>query len=222
MSISVTGDTHGTFEVEKFSNLRGKLNEDNYIVELDDFGICWDNDGYDSYTREFWGHFPCAVLFIDGNHENFTLRTIIPWKSGTAAKPIVSVREFSTLRAGRFLRLRARYFSRWSARQVTTAAGFKKSILLTIFRLFIPVIGNPSTNIRTSLREGGEFRGKAGGRKKFRRRLKYPRRRRISKGPITAPPIFSPTARLHMSTGDLQPTKPAALERYFARIFRLN
>jgi DNA repair exonuclease SbcCD nuclease subunit len=47
------------------------LSEDDYIIVLGDFGVCWDGGKDDAKTRAFWRKQNCNVLFIDGNHENF-------------------------------------------------------------------------------------------------------------------------------------------------------
>jgi hypothetical protein len=73
MAIYVTGDTHGTLDVDRFVKMRGILREDDYLIVLGDFGICWDAGAGDDMTRRFWGQQTCNVLFLDGNHENFGL-----------------------------------------------------------------------------------------------------------------------------------------------------
>lgn len=115
MAIFVTGDTHGTLDAEKLSMLRGKLTADDYIIVLGDFGVCWNNNGHDSYTREFRGHFPCTVLFVDGNHENFTLLNDYPVEEWHGGKVHRVGERISILCAVGFLRLRARHFLQWAA-----------------------------------------------------------------------------------------------------------
>ena len=85
MAIYITGDTHGTYDVNKILKLKGKLTEEDYLIVLGDFAVCWDNNGNDSHVKRFWGRYPCTVLFIDGNHENFTLLNKYPvteWHNG--------------------------------------------------------------------------------------------------------------------------------------------
>lgn len=85
MAVYVTGDTHGTYDVNKISKLRGKLTAGDYLVVLGDFAICWDNNGEDNRIRKFWERHPFTVLFIDGNHENFTLlnkHPVTEWHGG--------------------------------------------------------------------------------------------------------------------------------------------
>ncbi|MDR0906007.1 MAG: metallophosphoesterase [Oscillospiraceae bacterium] len=71
--IYITGDTHGTYDVNKIFKLKNALTEDDYLIVLGDFGVCWDNNGEDNKVRNFWNRHKCKVLFIDGNHENFDL-----------------------------------------------------------------------------------------------------------------------------------------------------
>ena len=85
MAIYITGDTHGTYDVNKFMKIKDMLTEDDYIIVLGDFGICWDNSGHDNIVRNFWSSFECTVLFVDGNHENHTLLNSYPiseWNGG--------------------------------------------------------------------------------------------------------------------------------------------
>ena len=85
MSIYITGDTHGTYDVNKLTKMRGILTEDDYMIVLGDFGVCWDNGSSDDKVRNFWNRQKCHVLFIDGNHENFNLLNayhISEWHGG--------------------------------------------------------------------------------------------------------------------------------------------
>ncbi|MDR1801079.1 MAG: metallophosphoesterase [Lachnospiraceae bacterium] len=73
MAIYITGDTHGTYDVNKIFKLMPSLTESDFLIVLGDFGICWDNYGGDNKVRNFWNRLKCQTLFLDGNHENFTL-----------------------------------------------------------------------------------------------------------------------------------------------------
>jgi predicted phosphodiesterase len=73
MSIYVTGDTHGTYDVNKILKLKNVLTAEDYLIVLGDFGICWDGGGGDNKVRNFWNRYNFKTLFIDGNHENFDL-----------------------------------------------------------------------------------------------------------------------------------------------------
>jgi len=73
MPIYVTGDTHGTLDLLKFKYLDIDFQEDDYILVLGDFAVCWDDNGNDAKVRDFWNQQKCKVLFLDGNHENFDL-----------------------------------------------------------------------------------------------------------------------------------------------------
>jgi hypothetical protein len=73
MSIYVTGDTHGTYDVTKIHKLKDALTPEDSLIVLGDFGICWDDNGGDNKVRKFWNRQSFNTLFIDGNHENFDL-----------------------------------------------------------------------------------------------------------------------------------------------------
>jgi len=73
--ILVTGDTHGLIDVNKIFGLRDRkiLSEDDYLIVLGDFGVCWDGGSGDMRTRRFWNRVPWHTLFLDGNHENHSV-----------------------------------------------------------------------------------------------------------------------------------------------------
>lgn len=94
MSIYITGDTHGDFLRFNSSNFpKGKkLNKNDYIIILGDFGGIWDYKGI-SKEEEYWldwlNEKPWTTLFIDGNHENFDRLNSYPifnWHGGKVHK----------------------------------------------------------------------------------------------------------------------------------------
>lgn len=72
--IYITGDTHG--DIERIIDYKTVLNEKDSLIILGDFGFIW-NDLY-LHSLEELGKFKCKILFLDGNHENFTLLKTFP------------------------------------------------------------------------------------------------------------------------------------------------
>ena len=75
MSIVITGDTHGTFDIGKvvryFNEHEDEYTQDDYLVICGDVGICGFSAAYEANTRAVFRSLPVTTLFIDGNHENF-------------------------------------------------------------------------------------------------------------------------------------------------------
>lgn len=75
MSILITGDTHGTFDMGKivkyFNNTDKSYTKDDYLIICGDVGVCGISKKDEVETRQILGGLPVTVLFIDGNHENF-------------------------------------------------------------------------------------------------------------------------------------------------------
>jgi len=76
MSIYVTGDIHGHVD---YAKLRLKftddiLTKDDYVIVLGDFGVLWNNTSTPDEQRliKILNQLPFTLLFLDGNHENFT------------------------------------------------------------------------------------------------------------------------------------------------------
>ena len=75
MTIYITGDIHGSHDIEKLNtNLfqdQKYLTKNDYLIILGDFGLTW-NDGKEcNYWLEWLNDKNFTTLFIDGNHENF-------------------------------------------------------------------------------------------------------------------------------------------------------
>ena len=76
MRIFVTGDIHADYDYKKIKQFRQLLKDEltlqDYLIVCGDFGIIWDGDRHDRYFKKHvYGNFPCTILWIDGNHENF-------------------------------------------------------------------------------------------------------------------------------------------------------
>lgn len=88
--IYITGDTHGDYDIKKFETIRSKVTPADYIIICGDFGVYWnwsndfleeeDDTAYyaDKKLKEFYSSFPCTILWVDGNHENFELIDKLP------------------------------------------------------------------------------------------------------------------------------------------------
>jgi hypothetical protein len=90
MRIFVTGDVHAEMDYKKLKlwrkEMKGELTLDDYLIVCGDFGVLWDSPRHDKYfTEKVYGAFPCTILWVCGNHENFdTLYTYEeePWMGG--------------------------------------------------------------------------------------------------------------------------------------------
>ena len=74
--IIICGDTHGTLDIQKlqlfFGEREDEYTKDDYLIILGDVGVCGFTATGESSTRGFLRSLPVTVLFIDGNHENFS------------------------------------------------------------------------------------------------------------------------------------------------------
>ena len=70
MSIVITGDTHGTFDIEKvvryFNEHEDEYTRDDYLIICGDVGICGFSAAYEANTRAVFRSLPVTTLFIDG------------------------------------------------------------------------------------------------------------------------------------------------------------
>ena len=76
MSILITGDTHGTYDIGKltqfFENAEDSYTKEDFLIICGDVGVCSVAGKANSdATRKVLRELPVTVLFIDGNHENF-------------------------------------------------------------------------------------------------------------------------------------------------------
>ena len=88
MSIWITGDCHGGFQgftTQNFSLLKG-MDWDDCIIIAGDFGGVWAGEQADKHKLDWLEDKPFTTLFVDGNHENFSLLNAYP-KSRPPAKP---------------------------------------------------------------------------------------------------------------------------------------
>lgn len=97
MSIFVTGDIHGSYDIHKLASSRfdaRDLSKDDYLIICGDFGLVWDNSKSERYWLRWLDEKPFTTLFVDGNHEGFTALNelpIISWHGGKVHQAAESV-----------------------------------------------------------------------------------------------------------------------------------
>ncbi len=69
--IYLTGDTHSHFE--RFSNRRFSAEAGDTVIVCGDFGGLWDSSNEEKYWLKWLSEKPYTILFVDGNHENYSL-----------------------------------------------------------------------------------------------------------------------------------------------------
>lgn len=88
--IYLTGDTHGTLDIEKlfpeFFPFKC-LSKKDYVIILGDFGFIWNRvpNSHERYWLNWFDGLPWTTLFIDGNHENHPRLSSFPeetWNGG--------------------------------------------------------------------------------------------------------------------------------------------
>ena len=76
--IYITGDTHGDIDYKKLLVLKEKnLSYDDYLIICGDAGICWSYQTF-QYFLDLYNNIGCTIIFVDGNHENFTMLSQCP------------------------------------------------------------------------------------------------------------------------------------------------
>jgi DNA repair exonuclease SbcCD nuclease subunit len=85
--IWITGDTHGGFQRfgTKYFPKQRDMNRDDYTVVTGDFGGVWARTPEEAYWLDWLEEKPFTTLFVDGNHENFTMLNELPvheWHGG--------------------------------------------------------------------------------------------------------------------------------------------
>lgn len=91
--IFVTGDIHGSLDINKLScrknrknNLFNNISNNDYIIICGDFGLIWNNSKNERWWLEWLNQKPFTTLFIDGNHENFNLLNSYPQEEFAGGK----------------------------------------------------------------------------------------------------------------------------------------
>jgi len=71
------GDTHIPIDIKKLSNKnfleQKNLTKSDYVIICGDFGGVWDQSNEEKYWIKWLDNKSFTTLFVDGNHENFTL-----------------------------------------------------------------------------------------------------------------------------------------------------
>ena len=75
MKFILSGDTHGTFDLDKIITFFQKQNttytKEDYLIICGDTGICGYSETEETKVRHILRNLPVTTLFIDGNHEDF-------------------------------------------------------------------------------------------------------------------------------------------------------
>ena len=75
--IYITGDTHIPTDIAKLASKRfteqKNLTRDDYLIICGDFGGVWDGSNEEKYWISWLEDKNFTTLFVDGNHENFTM-----------------------------------------------------------------------------------------------------------------------------------------------------
>jgi len=87
--IFITGDTHRSINIAKLHKANFKqgkqLTKNDYVIICGDAGFIWDDSMENQYWLDWISNQPWTTLFVDGNHENFTLLNKYPkeqWNDG--------------------------------------------------------------------------------------------------------------------------------------------
>ncbi len=97
MTIFVTGDIHGSYDIHKLSSSSfdaSQLTKDDFLIICGDFGLVWDGSKSEQYWLRWLNDKPFTTLFVDGNHEGFTALNALPeisWHGGRIHKAADSV-----------------------------------------------------------------------------------------------------------------------------------
>ena len=97
MSIFVTGDIHASYDIAKLSEScfdTAGLTKDDYMIICGDFGLVWNNSASEQYWLRWLDARPFTTLFVDGNHEGFSLLNSLPettWNGGAVHQVATSV-----------------------------------------------------------------------------------------------------------------------------------
>lgn len=88
--IYLTSDIHGAFDIHKINpdefQAGRSMNAEDYLIICGDFGCVWDGGSSDRFWLNWLESLPWTTLFIDGNHENFSVLNAYPqmqWHGGT-------------------------------------------------------------------------------------------------------------------------------------------
>ena len=76
--IFITGDTHGDVDFKKLLIVKEQnLSYNDYLIICGDAAICWSPQLL-QYFLSLYNDIGCTIIFVDGNHENFTMLNQCP------------------------------------------------------------------------------------------------------------------------------------------------
>ena len=93
----MTGDIHASYDIAKLSEScfdTAGLTKDDYVIICGDFGLVWNNSASEQYWLRWLDTRPFTTLFVDGNHEGFSLLDSLPettWNGGAVHQVATSV-----------------------------------------------------------------------------------------------------------------------------------
>lgn len=93
----MTGDIHASYDIAKLSEScfdTAGLTKDDYVIICGDFGLVWNNSASEQYWLRWLNARPFTTLFVDGNHEGFSLLNSLPettWNGGAVHQVATSV-----------------------------------------------------------------------------------------------------------------------------------
>ena len=93
----MTGDIHASYDIAKLSEScfdTAGLTKDDYVIICGDFGLVWNNSASEQYWLRWLDARPFTTLFVDGNHEGFSLLNSLPettWNGGAVHQVATSV-----------------------------------------------------------------------------------------------------------------------------------
>lgn len=93
----MTGDIHASYDIAKLSEScfdTAGLTKDDYLIICGDFGLVWNNSTSEQYWLRWLDTRPFTTLFVDGNHEGFSLLNSLPettWNGGAVHQVATSV-----------------------------------------------------------------------------------------------------------------------------------
>lgn len=87
--VYITSDLHGAFDIHKINPdefIPGRtMTDQDYLLICGDFGCIWDGGSSDRFWLNWLESLPWTTVFIDGNHENFSVLNAYPteeWNGG--------------------------------------------------------------------------------------------------------------------------------------------
>ena len=93
----MTGDIHASYDIAKLSEScfdTAGLTKDDYVIICGDFGLVWNNSASEQYWLRWLDARPFTTLFVDGNHEGFSLLNSFletTWNGGAVHQVATSV-----------------------------------------------------------------------------------------------------------------------------------